>query len=428
MDKNLLVDYNGFPTFPWNLSKFSLMGIRDSDSGSRSVDDEEVTPEGPAPSDEELASLDFDRIANDSNRAPDRIRETVEKVVEEGASSVNDKVNSTVGFDLDRYRKNQEICAPENVRRLTDSPEDLALFEEFYKQLELSESAFHAIDDRRYSDLNGNVKKGCYVGRHTPTDTEQDVMDNLTGEEEDRHVSSGEEMKMFLSGEHPRCKHSDFIAWTHIDPSTGKMAAMTAVFLPPKDEAKMEGHKRQVQEFFSPPESSPAKFNEDHGAQTCHIIDRADTTAEFYMIGSLPEYKGAAVGVYNTMLKQSEVSQRLDSEEITDWHLSRFGGFIQVWPTDREDKRVSREDENEASRAFFKKLGYSRVGQSTNPNNLAARETQGSRVVALNVIWSVAHADAQENKEAAIELMEDLDEKAIEAERIRGTTIDGSVS
>ena len=49
-------------------------------------------------------------------------------------------------------------------------------------------------------------------------------------------------------------------------------------------------------------------------------------------------------------------------------------------------------------------------------------------MVALNVIWSVAHADAQENKEAAIELMEDLDEKAIEAERIRGTTIDGSVS
>ena len=354
----------------------------------------------------QTGGLDIDKMAAEASRNPPNA-----DVV------MRNDVARTLAFDLERYEKICEICSEENVIQLNNSPEHLLLLKDLYSELELSADAFHAISQGDYSELARCLRNGCYVDRHTPSREERIVLDSLNIDTiMHKYVSSGEELEQLLSGKHPRCEYDDFYAWGHMDPSTEKLAAMTAVFLPPKEPERMEDHKRHIADLFRPESGSNRTFQKELKADIKQIFERSDTTAEFFMIGVSREMEGAGVPVYEHMMNQPVVNQAIKNGEVTDFYLSRFASLDQVHPSSHtKEKRVAPDDENEASRALFRKLGYSTFGKSCDERQLAAREIQGGEVVVVNSVWSIAHADAKDSMDIVTSLMSGRHQMAKEA-------------
>lgn len=328
--------------------------------------------------------------------------------LQNGKSVTSSEVRNLLSFDVAHYDRVVELCSPQNTVRLTDSPEHMGMLQKLYEELQIRTSAFHALGEGKFDEFDDFVQKGGYVDRFKPKPAELAALQKRNP----NYVSSGEELRRCLAGEHERCTYDDFYAWGHVDPQSGELQAMTAVWLPPEDEDRLTQHSAQVQKFFSGrPIGGTGRFTPDGDGDVSQLSDRASTEGEFFMIGAAPQMRGAGLHAYHAMLQQPEVQEAITSGRLTDLHLLRFEVIKLVEPS-LVDNRVARENSNEGSRALFRGLGYRSLGRYRDPMQFAARELDAGNVVVVTPTWTVAHATIADTLRATGTAVSELQYKA----------------
>ncbi|MCA9370918.1 MAG: hypothetical protein KC680_03085 [Candidatus Peregrinibacteria bacterium] len=302
-------------------------------------------------------------------------------LLRDASSETSHQVQSTLAFKADQY---------ELLRRCGDvvelGLEDLPEIGRFYASKELSEDAFTTLSLGDVDGFRYHLKHGCYVNRWETTDPEElELLEQFSG---GNYVQSGEEFAEFLDGVTiPSTRGSDFRTWGFKHPETGKLLAIAAAFVPPQNSPeRMIKHCKHIENFFRGEGFHASTLTDVDG-----LCDRADKTAEFYLIGAEP---GFGLPVFSGMLNKLDGEGYFDSNKITDWYLLRFAGMKQVHPC--IDKRVSRDDDNPASEKLFKgKLGFGNCGEHRNGRDFAARRSRNSGVVVVDVSWKVMHGEQE---------------------------------
>lgn len=284
-------------------------------------------------------------------------------------------LNREKDFDLTRYEALQEKPV---IRRLTiaDWPE----IGELYQRKEIPEDTFHLLIENESDEFKTAIQGGNYIDRWTPKPEELERLRARNPE----YVPSGEEFATFLEGTHPRS--ADFLAYGHFHPATGKLLSIVSGFFPPKDPDARERHGVEVANFFASNDPEGKKFYPHGNDDEFAWLERAETTAEFYLVGS--DVEGLAATDFEEMLQQPEIRER----GITDWYLLRFGSVRMLEP--RKDLRVACDSPNIGSgRLFSNKLGFNDYGHFVDHNQFAARKIRGGEVVVVRPGWIVMHGE-----------------------------------
>lgn len=321
-------------------------------------------------------------------------------------------VHATLEFDPERCRHIEHLRSTMRPLTVADLPSILSL----YSELEMSNSAFDALDAQDHPLLTEELNNGNFIDRVQPSTEERAacVRHNAT------YRSSGEELRMYFEGTHQRNACSDFHAWGNFD-EEGKLVSMYLVFLPPEPAEGRRKHAEYVRAYFSEEQTTEGQYRP--WKQQCSVSeavrDHAETTAEFYMIGvsrkdnpdsdtTHKKHKGlAGLGFYD-MLQQQEIKLAVHQGRLQRWYLARFGALEQIEPRPLPELG---DLDNESSRRLFKRLGFDTVGRRYG-TDYAARNIS-SRDHVVRVSWNVMVAPTEKVASAANEIC------YCQAERIR---------